>query len=257
MKKLIAVMLIVAMGVFAASANAETVVSTDYTTVKRDTDVNEGHHVHYYSGHVSMQEEAFIRFDMSAYAGQTVGSDGIIHLEVTINDGENRGGQGSWDYTMQMYQVHANNADADLPDASGMHKDISAGLQWLDAGGSPLADLMPDNVPQMSDLIWEHVSPPSIPGDVHPDYTQDFFIGDIVSVNTVPQAILQQWCDGTLPPLVLLTSLHTGDPGGMILRFGNDSDPVLEFSLGGPVIPEPAGLGLVGLALLAVRKRRS
>ena len=53
---------------------------------------------------------------------------------------------------------------------------------------------------------------------------------------------------------------YLGQKWGITVAGNGDPDAgraLLPPDVGGEVIPEPAGLGLLGLALLAVRKRRS
>ena len=180
-------------------------------------------------------------FDVSAYAGQTVTGDGTLtHWYFQ-----------TWNYSatpqLDAHQVNNNNADV-VP--SAMTWNSRGPGQWLDNGGAGMADLQRDQVPNLSLGIMGSV--------VVTDGTEDK-----AWVITIPQASIQAWLDGTLPPLIAAV-----DDTGRYSRwdwFTNggpaNRGPLLQFDAvqggGGGEIPEPAGLGLVGLALLTVRKRRS
>ena len=181
-------------------------------------------------------------FDISAYAGQTVTGDGTLtHWYFQ-----------TWNYsaTPQLDAHQVNNNNADVNPAAMTWNSRGPGA-WLDNGGGAMADLQRDTVPNLSLGILGSV--------VVSDGTEDKAWNI-----TIPQASIQAWLDGTLPPLLAVV-----DDTGRYSRwdwFTNggpaDRGPILTFDAvegGGPggEIPEPAGLGLIGLALLAVRKRRS
>ena len=77
---------------------------------------------------------------------------------------------------------------------------------------------------------------------------------------TIPAAVVQSWIDTPAGNAGLMLR-KTVDVGTHFYLSGilGPMAPNLSFELGAaaPAVPEPAGLGLVGLALLAVRKRRS
>ena len=79
---------------------------------------------------------------------------------------------------------------------------------------------------------------------------------------TIPAAVIQSWIDDPAGNAGLMLS-KTVDVGAHFYLSGitNPSNPApsLSFELGAaaePVVPEPAGLGLVAISLLAVKKRR-
>ena len=77
---------------------------------------------------------------------------------------------------------------------------------------------------------------------------------------TIPAAVVQSWIDSPAANAGLMIT-KTANVGSHFYLSGIDGPmaPTLSFELGAaaPAVPEPAGLGLVGLALLAVRRRRS
>jgi len=154
-----------------------------------------------------------------------------------------------------VYEIYDDNADWATPgeqiDFWNRDQDVDAnpswygnGDPWLDDSGAPVADSRGaiNNALPLDLLDNNGVSN-----------------GDDVTWS-IPAAVVQSWID-----------TPAGNAGLMITKTNHDGShfylsgitgpvaPTLTFDLGpaGEPIAEPAGLGLVGLALLAVRKRRS
>ena len=237
MKKLVLIMAIVLVAGSAQAALVSVQLPTDGSMHEGIHNANQNNNQVYTAGDFFAMEY----FDVSAYAGQTVTGDGTLtHWYFQ-----------AWNYSatpqLDAHQVNNNNADV-VP--SAMTWNSRGPGAWLDNGGAAMADLQRDTVPNLSTGLLGSVSVT--------DGTEDK-AWDI----TIPQATIQAWLDGTMPSLLAVV-----DDSGRYSRwdlFTNGGDgsqaPRIQFDAveggGEPAVPEPAGLGLVGLALWAVRKRRS
>lgn len=230
MKKLMAIMLIVVMAVFAASASGAVVVGTESAS------------------------------DVTAYQGDLSASD-LLH-GLTMSTGNVSGGgfhpasgigaanDGIWD-----------DGDADWVD------DITYsnhGYDWwgiadfgvaTDIGRVQTITGNVDNTP--IDRIWQvYVLSVSYPGD--PDLFFDIASVDYRPVDATAKVTIFDDASAVLASGVRKLKIYVDEdipsPGTSHQQYYREWDVFAPAADGG-VIPEPAGLGLIGLALLAVRKR--
>ncbi len=185
-------------------------------------------------------DRPFLHFDVSANYGETVIGPGLLTLVVSeAYTGPTVG--------VDVHQLNTQNADVDL-DAAGTQSRGPG--QWIDnssnaIGGGLVSGSLAGPTGVTTHLMASGVVP------INPS------VGTIVPI-VIPQTDIQAWLDQTAPSIVVLAS--TG-PSRWYVRFdGPATLNTIEFETGvgggDPVIPEPAGLGLIGLSLLALKKRR-
>lgn len=251
MKKAIAValMLLIAAPVFAVVVQPDNwrTLWIGETPVGGVNPCGAGEDITAYAIHGAFQSAALVRFDLSGYLGGTALSAGTLTVPVT----------GFFSHTdtpesknVRIWQLNQYNADADLDDCQGNDRDADLAKPWVDYDGNNLAQWRSGGYYgdgwDPAGFYTVTTGAASAPIDGSPGAP----VGSNV-VLTIPQATLQDWLDGTLPPIIIFS-----DPKdiGLNNTFSFGETMTLEFDA--EVIPEPAGLGLVGIALLGLKKKR-